>query len=129
MARIMVVDDERDVVTLIKFLLEKEGHAITEAFNGAEALELLGLDPVKPDVQRPELVVLDIMMPIVDGYTVCQRMQQDPRCRRIPIVILTARGQMKELFSGTPNIADYLEKPFDPKMLRERIAAILAKDR
>ena len=122
MASILVVDDERDVVTLIKFLLEKDGHTVSAAYNGAEALELLGAADPKPD-----LVILDVMMPQVDGYTASRKLADNPATRPVPIIILTAKGQMKDLFDSSPNVASYVEKPFDPKTLRETVKTILAK--
>lgn len=125
MAHIMVVDDERDVVTLITFLLEKDGHKVSAAYNGAEALEQLGVDPPKPGVPLPDLIVVDVMMPVMDGYTTTTRLRECPATRPIPLVILTAKGQTRELFQMAPNVAAYIEKPFDPKNLRELIAGML----
>jgi len=129
MARILVVDDERDVVTLITFLLEKDGHKVSVAYNGAEALEHLGVDPPKPGVTLPDLIVVDVMMPVMDGYTTTTRLREHPATRPIPLVILTAKGQTRELFEMAPNVAAYIEKPFDPKNLRELIAGMLGGGR
>ncbi len=127
MPMIMVVDDEPDIVTLLRFALEKDGHSVSEAGNGQIALERLGLDPVKADSALPDLIVLDIMMPVMDGYQLNMRLQTEPRAKDIPILVLTAKGQkMRDLFEMAPNVAAYVQKPFDPKMLRELIAGILA---
>lgn len=127
MPAIMVVDDEPDIVTLLRFALEKDGHSVSEAGNGQIALERLGLDPVKTDAPLPDLIVLDIMMPVMDGYQLNMRLQTEPRAKDIPILVLTAKGQkMRDLFEMAPNVAAYVQKPFDPKMLRELIAGILA---
>ncbi len=124
---IMVVDDEPDIVTLLRFALEKDGHSVSEAGNGQIALERLGLEPVKTDTTLPDLIVLDIMMPVMDGYQLNMRLQTEPRAKDIPILVLTAKGQkMRDLFEMAPNVAAYVQKPFDPKMLRELIAGILA---
>jgi two-component system alkaline phosphatase synthesis response regulator PhoP len=125
MARIMIVDDERDVVQLIRFLLEKDGHIVTTAYNGAEALEKLGVEPRNPDAAAQDLVVIDVMMPVMDGYTACQKMGADPRTRSLPIIVLTAKGDTKELFQMAPNVASHLDKPFDPKKLRDLISSML----
>jgi DNA-binding response OmpR family regulator len=122
----MIVDDERDVVTLVKFLLERDGHLITPAFDGAEALAKLGVEPANPAAPMPDLIVLDVMMPIMDGFTLSARLAGDARTKGIPLIILTAKGEMRDLFVA-PNVAGYLEKPFDPKNLRERITAVLAQ--
>lgn len=129
MARILVIDDERDVVTLIKFLLEKDGHQITEAYNGAEALARLGVEPKAEGVTFPDLIIMDVMMPVLDGYATATRLREDPTTRAIPLIILTAKGQMKELFEMAPNVAAYIEKPFDPKNLRELVTGMLAGNR
>ena len=124
---IMVVDDEPDIVTLLRFALEQDGHVVTEAGNGLVALERLGLEPVRAELTLPDLIVLDIMMPVMDGYQLNMRLQTEARAKHIPILVLTAKGQkMRDLFEMAPNVAAYVQKPFDPKMLRELIAGILA---
>lgn len=129
MARILVVDDERDVVTLIKFLLEKDGHQVLEAYNGAEALAKLGVEPKADGAELPDLVVCDVMMPVLDGFTVSRRLGENPRTRGLPIIVLTAKGQMRDLFESASNVAAYVEKPFDPKKLRELITGVLSRKR
>ena len=79
MANIMVVEDEKDVVTLLKFLLEKDGHKVTEAYNGLEALGKMGVDLNKKTEALqfiPDLILLDVMMPVMDGYSVCTKLQE-----------------------------------------------------
>lgn len=115
----MVVDDENDVVELIKFMLEKDGHEVVTASNGQEALD-------KVEVARPELIILDIMMPEMDGYTVNTRLQEKEDTKTIPVIILTAKGQMKDLFELGTNVVCFMEKPFDPRGLRDKIREILA---
>jgi CheY-like chemotaxis protein len=127
MPAILVVDDEPDIVTLLRFALEKEGYTVGEAGNGQIALERLGLEPVNAALPLPDLIVLDIMMPVMDGYQLNMRLQTEARAKDIPILVLTAKGQkMRDLFEMAPNVAAYVQKPFDPKMLRELIAGILA---
>lgn len=130
MANILIVDDESEIVTLLRFVLEKEGYTVSDACNGQVALECLGLDPLKPGTPFPDLIVLDIMMPVMDGYALNVRLQADDKAKSIPIVVLTAKGQkMRDLFEMAPNVAAYVQKPFDPKMLRELIAGVLAKSK
>ncbi len=127
MATIMVVDDEPEIVTLLRFVLEKEGYKVTEAGNGKIALERLGMDPPKAGIPLPDLMILDIMMPIMDGYALNMKLQSFDATRSIPILVLTAKGQkMRDLFEMAPNVAAYVQKPFDPKTLRELIAGILS---
>jgi CheY-like chemotaxis protein len=127
MARILIVDDESDIVKLLRFVLERDGHMITDAPDGTIALQVLGLDPANPGAELPELLILDVMMPVMDGYTLNMRLQANERTKGIPIVVLTAKGdRMRDLFEMAPNVAAYVRKPFDPKMLRELVFGILS---
>ena len=126
MPSILVVDDEPEIITLLRFVLEQDGHSVSSAVHGVDALEKLGVDPLRQELPLPEIIVLDIMMPIMDGYQLNMRLQSHPRTKDIPILVLTAKGQkMRDLFEMAPNVAAYVQKPFDPKMLRELISGIL----
>jgi len=125
MARILVVDDEKDAAFMIKFILEKGGHSVQTASNGEEALLRLGIDPPDPKALLPDLVLLDVMMPVMDGFTVSVHMRQDPRTAALPIVVIAAHGDMRHLFIGAPNVADFVQKPFDPKLLEDAVAKAL----
>ena len=118
MARIMVVDDESDVVELIKFMLEKDGHQVIPAYNGRECLE-------RVETTKPQLIILDIMMPEMDGYTVNNHLQEKEDTKSIPVIILTAKGQMRDLFELGTNVVAFMEKPFDPRGLRDKIREIV----
>ena len=125
---ILVVDDEPEIVTLLRFVLEKDGYDVTEAGNGQAALDRMGVGGNSAPAYRPDLIILDIMMPIMDGYTLNMKLQGNPATSSIPILVLTAKGQkMRDLFEMAPNVAAYVQKPFDPKMLRELIAGIVAQ--
>lgn len=126
MARILVVDDEPTVLMLMHFILEKAGHAITEAHNGVEALEQLGMEPDDAAKDLPDLVLLDVMMPIMDGHAVAGAMSKHPRAGNVPILIVTAKGDLRELFEEMPQVAGFFQKPFDPKTLRETVARLTA---
>lgn len=119
MAKILVVDDEKDVVELLSFLLQKDGYTIVTAANGREAME-------KIEQETPDLILLDVMMPEMDGYTVQTRLLENPKTKTIPIVILTAKGQLRDVFAVASNVTAYIEKPFDPKTLRQKIKESLA---
>jgi CheY-like chemotaxis protein len=125
MARLLIVDDEHDVAVMLKFMFERDGHAVETAHDGAQALAALGLEPADAAKTLPDLVMLDVMMPQMDGYAVCDRMYSDPRTKAIPVLMLTAKGDMKELHHRTPNVAAHVDKPFDPKTLREMVAGML----
>lgn len=115
MAKVLVVDDEKDVVYLIKVLLEREKLEVLEAYNGLEAYnKLTAKEPLRI---IPDAIVLDIMMPEMDGYTLQSKLQEIDELSTIPIVILTAKGQMKDLFELASNIFAFVEKPFEPKNL------------
>jgi len=130
LGNILVVDDEAEIVTLLRFLLEKEGHAVAAATNGQDALQALGLEPPDPAAKLPDLMILDIMMPVMDGFTLNSRLQDYPSAKDLPVIVLTAKGQkMRDLFQSSPNVAAYVQKPFDPKMLRDLIAGILSRKR
>lgn len=115
MAKVMVVDDEKDVVYLIKVLLEREQLEVLEAYNGLEAYNKLTSED--PDRVVPDAMILDIMMPEMDGYTLQSKLQEIDGLNTIPIIILTAKGQMKDLFELSSNIFAFVEKPFEPKNL------------
>jgi len=127
MARILLVDDERDVVTLIKFMLEKDGHTVVPAYDGAEALAKAGIEPRDGTAVIPDLVILDVRMPVVDGYAVRARLLEDERTKAVPVIVLSAKDDAKGRLDSDGSTTEHLEKPFDPKMLRERVAALLEK--
>ena len=119
----MVVDDARDVVALLKYLLERDGrHTVAAAYDGEQALSMLGIEPPSTPAELPDLIILDIMLPGVDGYSVNSKLLDDPRTREIPVIILTAKGQVQDLFRMSANVKAVVEKPFDPSKLRRLIA-------
>jgi len=115
MSKVMVIDDEKDVVYLIKVLMEREKLDVLEAYNGLEAYNKLTAKDPAPVI--PDAIILDIMMPEMDGYTFQSKLQEIDSLSHIPIVILTAKGQMKDLFELSSNIFAFVEKPFEPKNL------------
>jgi DNA-binding response OmpR family regulator len=120
--KIMVVDDEPDIVKLVKISLEMANYEVIEAFSGIEALE-------KSKAELPSLFLLDIMMPDMNGYEVCQRLKADDKTKNIPVVMLTAKGQKGDAEEGLKVGADdYIIKPFDPYELGEQISEILNKE-
>jgi CheY-like chemotaxis protein len=124
MSKVMVVDDEKDVVYLIKVLLEREKLEVQEAYNGLEAYnKLTSKDPGKI---LPDAMILDIMMPEMDGYTLQSKLQEMDELNGIPIIILTAKGQMKDLFELASNIFAFVEKPFEPKNLVKIVKEAIA---
>ncbi|MFA6433429.1 MAG: response regulator [Elusimicrobiales bacterium] len=124
MSKVMVIDDEKDVVYLIKVLMEREQLEVMEAYNGLEAYNKL-TGPAEGKA-IPDAIILDIMMPEMDGYTFQAKLQEIDDLRRIPIIILTAKGQMKDLFELSSNIFAFVEKPFEPKNLVKIVKDALA---
>ena len=114
------------MAAFIETLLKKEGHKVRKVYNGAKALEVLGVKEANSaGVPLPDLIVLDVMMPEVDGFTVARLLDKDPNTNSIPILMLTAKGQPSESTELPPNIKLYLEKPFDPESLCEMVSVIL----
>ena len=118
-ARILVVDDEPPIREILKFQLENAGYNVLCARDGGEGLHMVATDP-------PDLVLLDLMMPEMDGYEVCRRMKSDYGARHIPIIILTARSELEEKLKGLENGAnDYVTKPFSMSELLVRVKNVL----
>ncbi|MEN6644239.1 MAG: response regulator [Armatimonadia bacterium] len=109
--RILVVDDERHIVRLVQVNLERAGYEILTAYDGIEALE-------KVKTENPDMVVLDVMMPRMDGFEVLKNLQADPRYQNIPVIMLTAKAQDADIFKGwASGVSSYLTKPFNPREL------------
>lgn len=118
---VLVVEDESDIAHLIQFHLEREGFPTVVANSGR-----VGLDMVERE--RPRLVVLDIMLPDLDGLEVCRRMKRDPNTRNIPIVMVTARGEESDVVVGLElGAEDYITKPFSPRVMVARVKAVLRR--
>jgi len=126
MARILVVDDEPSVVMLLRFILEKAGHAVAEAHNGVEALAALGVEPDDAAAQLPDVMILDVMMPVMDGLSTARALRGHPRASKVPILVVTAKGDMRPLFESMPQVAGFFQKPFDPGLLRDAVAKAAA---
>jgi len=106
--KILVVDDERHIVRLVQVNLERTGYQVVTAFDGKEALK-------KVESDKPDLIVLDVMMPHMDGFEVLKRLKADDKTKNIPVVMLTAKAQDADVFRGWASGVDcYLTKPFNP---------------
>jgi len=120
---ILVVEDESALVTLLRYNLEREGFRVAEARDGEEAL-LMARE------QKPDLVLLDWMLPLLSGLEVCRQMRRMPETRSVPIIMLTARGEEGDKLRGLDSGADdYVTKPFSPSELVARIRAALRRSR
>jgi two-component system, OmpR family, alkaline phosphatase synthesis response regulator PhoP len=120
-SKILVVDDEQHILELVEFNLNKEGYEIITAADGEKAIELA-------QKEKPDLIVLDIMLPKIDGLSVCRSLYADNNTNNIPILMLTARGEVLDKVLGLEMGADdYMTKPFSPRELVARVKAILRR--
>jgi two-component system phosphate regulon response regulator PhoB len=118
---ILVVEDEADILELVRYNLVKEGYTVAGAASGEE-----GLKAVK--ARRPDLVLLDLMLPGMDGLEVCRTLKADAQTRAIPVVMLTAKGEESDIVAGLELGADdYIVKPFSPRVLVARLRAVLRR--
>jgi two-component system phosphate regulon response regulator PhoB len=119
--RILVVDDEPDILELVQYNLKKDNYDVVSVMSGEEALARVQSSP-------PDLVVLDLMLPGMDGLEVCKQLKQEPRTATIPLIMLSARGEEADVVAGLELGADdYLTKPFSPRVLMARIKAVLRR--
>jgi len=119
--RILIVDDEVQLVEMVKMRLEAAGYEIISAYDGQE-----GFDKAKKD--KPDLIILDLMLPKMDGYKVCGLLKNDARYSKIPIIMFTARVQDEDMRLGKDlGAEEYVTKPFDPKILLSKIKELLGE--
>ena len=119
--KILVLDDEEDILELVRYNLEKEGFLVSCALTGEDALHKAKNDP-------PDLLLLDLMLPGMDGLDVCREFKTEPTTNRVPIVMLTAKGEDADIVTGLELGADdYITKPFSPRVLLARIKVVLRR--
>lgn len=113
--KILLIDDEKDLVKIVKFRLEANDYEVITACDGQEGLE-------KARKEKPDLIILDLMLPRMDGYKVCGLLKKDSRFMRIPIIMFTAKAQDEDMKLGGEVGADaYIIKPFEPGALLDKI--------
>lgn len=118
---IFVVEDEEDILELLEYHLAREGYTVSKAMNGEDALDAIPR-------QQPDLVLLDLMLPGVDGLEVCRLLRNDPAATAIPIVMVTAKGEESDVITGLELGADdYVTKPFSMKVLIARVRTVLRR--
>ena len=118
---VLVADDDEDIRGLVAYRMEKAGYGVLQARDGEEAITLA-------IEHRPDLAILDVMMPKADGYEVTRRLRAHDDTKRMPIILLTARAQEADVQRGFDAGADdYIRKPFSPQELRSRVQAILGR--
>ena len=119
--KILVIDDEQDLVEVVRFRLKANGYDVIVAYNGKDGLE-------KARTQNPALIILDLMLPEIDGYKICRMLKFDKKYKHIPIIIFTARAQEDDKKMGEQTGADaYVTKPFEPDKLISIINEMLEK--
>jgi DNA-binding response OmpR family regulator len=119
--KILVVDDEADLVETLRFPLEMEGYHVLVSYNGEDALN-------QARKENPDLILLDLMLPKLDGYKVCRLLKFDERYKHIPILMLTAKTQEKDKILGTETGAnEYITKPFEMDYLLKKVKEYLNK--
>jgi DNA-binding response OmpR family regulator len=119
--RVLIVEDEEDILNLLRFNLQKSGFDVITSGDGREAMELARR-------HAPDLVLLDIMLPGLDGFEVCRELKSDPKTRLTPVIMLTARGEEVDRIVGLELGADdYVVKPFSPRELTLRVKAVLRR--
>ena len=119
--KILIVDDELDALTALKIALEAENYNVVEAADGLSAIE-------KVKSEKPDIVLLDLMMPEIDGIEVCKRLKSDPQHKHVPIIMLTAKGEINDKIEGIEIGADdYVTKPFNLNELKARIKMVLRR--
>lgn len=119
--KILIVDDEKDIVQIIKFNLEKAGYEVDKAYSGGSALD-------KIDSEKFDLILLDIMLPGIDGYEICRKLKSSEETRHIPVIMLTVKSDERDILKGLQQGADdYLTKPFSIPILIEKIKNFLLK--
>lgn len=120
--KILVVDDEPDMVKALQIRLEQAGYQVITAYEGESGLD-------KTREEKPDLVILDIMMPVMDGFQVCEKIKSDPSIKGIPVIMLTAKTMGDDFDKAMEKKADwYITKPFDDKHLLRRIKGLLQED-
>jgi two-component system, OmpR family, alkaline phosphatase synthesis response regulator PhoP len=118
---ILIVDDEEDVLELVRFNLEKNGYKVETATSGEEAF-------AKARAKLPDLILLDLMLPGIDGLEVCKKLKGDTKTESIPVIMLTAKGEEIDIVTGLElGAEDYVTKPFSPKVLVARVRRILQR--
>ena len=120
-ARILVVDDETAIVEMLTMRLEANNYQVISALDGREGLN-------KARSEKPDLIILDLMLPKLEGYKVCQMLKFDEKYRQIPVILFTARAQELDIKLGEEVGADaYIVKPFEPDILLDKVAELLSR--
>jgi CheY-like chemotaxis protein len=119
--KILLADDEEDIKSVVTLFLQSKGYEIITAYDGLSALDMAR-------TEKPDLILLDVMMPVVNGYEVCSRLKADEELRDIPVVMLSAMAQSESVDKGlSAGAVDYIVKPFDPVSMEQTIRRVLSE--
>ena len=119
--KILLADDEDDVKIVLKMFLETKGYTVCTAFDGLDAIE-------QARQEKPDAILLDVMMPLIDGFEVCKKLKADPATARIPVVMLSAASHSESVQKGlNAGAVEYMIKPFEPEQLEQLLASLVNK--
>lgn len=119
--KILLADDEEDVKFVLKLYLESKGYEVVTAYDGLDAID-------QARREKPDVILLDLMMPVIDGYEVCRRLKADPSTEPIPIVMVSAASHAESVQKGlAAGAVDYIVKPFDPESLEKLLTNVMAR--
>ena len=117
--KILLADDEDDVKIILKMYLESRGYEVCTAFDGLDAID-------QARINNPDAILLDVMMPLIDGFEVCKKLKADPSLSKIPVIMLSAASHAESVQKGlNAGAVDYLVKPFEPEELEALLAKVL----
>jgi len=129
MARVAIIEDDRALADQMVWALQHADHEALVAYDGAQALALLGLEPPDAAAPLPDVIVLDVMMPSVNGVEVCRRLAAEARAAKVPVIIASGRGEARGAFRALANVRAFLDKPFDGKKLLAAVDGALRAPR
>jgi CheY-like chemotaxis protein len=117
--KILLADDEEDVKVVLKMYLESKGYQVVTAYDGLDAID-------QAQREKPDAILLDIMMPVLDGFEVCRKLKADPQTQAIPIIMLSAASHAESVQKGLDlGAVDYIVKPFEPENLEQLLAGVI----
>lgn len=125
MAKVLLVEDEEDLAGILIMVFESAGHTVIHAKNGQEGLAAIGSSDGAAPTIVPDVVVTDVMMPVMDGYTLVNHLLELDEVRKVPVLVMTA-SHTKDLFQAS-NIKGFIEKPFNPSELLKAVNSVLGK--
>ena len=125
--KLLLVDDEEDLITLLRFVLEQMGYQVSSAPHGKAALAFLDKAAQEAPDTLPDVIISDVMMPEMDGFSMVNALAERDHAKHIPVIIMTAKGKTRDLFQTSAEVAAFIEKPFEPKKLKELVDNLLKK--